>query len=148
MPVRITIASDHRGVEVKNRINEILKKLDCEFKDFGTYTEDSVDYPDLARPVALEVRSKNYDYGILICGTGIGMCIAANKVSGIRAAVCRNIFEAHRARAHNNINILCLGADGAETANLADIIKEFIQTPFEGGRHQRRLDIISSMENM
>jgi ribose 5-phosphate isomerase B len=145
--MRIAIASDHRGIEMKSGIIEILQKLDCEVKDFGTNTDDSVDYPDLARIVAVEVRENNYDYGILICGTGIGMCIAANKVKGIRAAVCRNVFEAHRARAHNNINILCLGADAAETENVADIIKEFIGTPFEAGRHQRRLDIISSMEN-
>jgi ribose 5-phosphate isomerase B len=146
--MRIAIASDHRGVKMKGYIIELLKKLDYEYKDFGTDTEDSVDYPDFARDVALDIRAKKYDYGILICGTGIGMCIAANKVRGIRAAVCRTVFEAHRARAHNNINILCLGADSPEIDNIDDIVKEFINTPFEAGRHQRRLDIISTMENL
>jgi ribose 5-phosphate isomerase B len=148
MPVSIAIGSDHRGIELKRRVEEILKNLKCEVKDFGTYTEESVDYPNLARIVALGVSSQNFNYGVLICGTGIGMCIAANKIKGIRAAVCRDSFEAHRARAHNNVNILCLGADKSETINLEEVIKEFLQTPFEGGRHQRRLDIISSMENM
>jgi ribose 5-phosphate isomerase B len=148
MPVTIAIASDHRGIELKRRVIEILEKLDCEVKDFGAYTEEPVDYPVMARIVALGVSSQNFDYGILICGTGIGMCIAANKITGIRAAVCRNAFEAHRARAHNNINVLCLGADESETTNLEEVIKEFLQTPFEGGRHQRRLDIINSFENL
>jgi ribose 5-phosphate isomerase B len=148
MPVSIAIASDHRGIELKNRVKEILEKLDCEVKDFGAYTEEPVDYPVMARIVALGVSSQNFNYGILICGTGIGMCIAANKIKGIRAAVCRDAFEANRARAHNNVNILCLGADKSETVNLEEVIKEFLQTPFEGGRHQRRLDIISSLENL
>jgi ribose 5-phosphate isomerase B len=146
--MRIAIASDHRGIEMKTEIERILSAYDYELEDFGTDSADSVDYPDFARLVALEVSKGSFTYGILICGTGIGMCIAANKIKGIRAAVCRDVFEARRARAHNNANVLCLGAESTKAENLADIVLEFINTPFEAGRHQRRLDIISSMENM
>jgi ribose 5-phosphate isomerase B len=146
--MRIAIANDHRGVNMKKQIIKILESHSYEVKDFGTNSVDSVDYPDYALPVAREVSKGTYDLGILICGTGIGMCIAANKVKGVRAAVCRDSFEAHRARAHNNANILCLGADSSETANISEITNEFVTTPFEAGRHQRRLDIISSVENM
>ena len=144
MPVTIAIASDHRGIELKRRVIEILEKLDCEVKDFGAYTEEPVDYPVMARIVALGVSSQNFDYGILICGTGIGMCIAANKVRGIRAALCYNTFCAERSRLHNNANILCLSGRENED-NIREIVNTFLTTGFEGGRHKPRVDKIMAM---
>lgn len=146
--MRIAIASDHRGFEIKKKIADVLTNSSYKFDDFGTNSVESVDYPSYAKLVAVNVSLGKYDYGILICATGIGMCIAANKIKGIRAAVCRDVFEARRARAHNNANILCLGADLIKMDELFNIIMEFLTTPFEAGRHQRRLDEITEIENL
>jgi ribose 5-phosphate isomerase B len=144
--VRIAVGSDHRGIELKQSIIDLLTKLGYEYGDLGGYSADPVDYPDIAKEVALAVAGKKYDHGILICGSGIGMSIAANKVKGIRAALCCNVLSAERARLHNDANILCLGRDivGQEVA--FDIVKTYLATSFEGGRHQRRIEKIRDIE--
>ncbi|STA91412.1 ribose-5-phosphate isomerase B [Clostridium cochlearium] len=124
-----------------------LEGKDIEFKDFGTNTEESCDYPDYAKEVANQVANKNYDLGILICGTGIGISIAANKVPGIRAALCSDTFSAHSAREHNNANILALGERVVGVGLALDIVDTFLSSEFQGGRHKRRVDKISDIEN-
>jgi ribose 5-phosphate isomerase B len=143
--VRIAVGSDHRGLDYKKYVSCFLIELGHQIKDFGSYTVESVDYPDIAKVVCESVIRSEFDFGILICGTGIGMCMAANKVKGIRAAVATDVFSAQRARQHNDANILCLGADRGE-AGVKEIIQAFLTTQFEGGRHQRRLDKMGQME--
>lgn len=144
----IAIGSDHGGFELKGHIIAHLKKLGIEVKDFGTYTEDSVDYPDCAKPVCEAVLSGEYERGILICGTGIGISMAANKFDGIRAALCTNVFSAKMAKEHNNANIICLGGrvTGRELAFM--IVDTFMEAEFQGGRHQNRIDKIHAIEKM
>ena len=144
--MRIAIGSDHRGLELKQAVSVLLNELGHEYHDFGSHNTESVDYPDIARKVAIAVSSVEYDYGILICGTGIGMSIAANKLKGIRAALCRDVFDANRARQHNDANILCLGGDTGDRNLTLDIVKAFLLSTFEGGRHSRRLDKIRYLE--
>lgn len=143
--MRIAIGCDHRGLELKKSVIKLIEEAGHDYKDFGTYTTESVDYPDIAKKVATEVAKGNFELGILICDTGIGMCIAANKVKGIRAALCHNAFTACRARQHNDANILCLGAEEGE-ALIPEIIDAFLTCQFEGGRHNHRLDKIKEME--
>ncbi|MFQ6122558.1 MAG: ribose 5-phosphate isomerase B [Dehalococcoidales bacterium] len=143
--MRIAIGCDHRGLSLKQLIIKLLTEIKCSYEDFGTYTADSVDYPDIAERVAEAVAKGDFEYGILICDTGIGMSIAANKVKGIRAALCHDVFSAHRARQHNDANILCLAA-GREREEVPEIIRTFLTTEFEGGRHLRRLDKVRAME--
>jgi len=123
----------------------MLTRMGHSYEDMGCYTAEAVDYPDIARKVAEAVARGDFDYGILICDTGIGMSIAANKVRGIRAALCHDGFCAGRARQHNDANILCLAARGNPEA-AGEIVSTFLTTPFEGGRHQRRLDKVRAME--
>ena len=139
---KIAVGSDHAGFDLKNLVIEHLKKRNIEINDFGTYDKKSCDYPVIAKKIAEEVANKNYEYGILICGTGIGVCIAANKVKGIRAALCTDTFSAHSAMEHNNANILCLGGriTGPELA--LDIVDAWLNATFQGGRHQRRVEMI------
>ena len=145
--MRIAIGNDHRGLELKQAIIEWLADSGHGYEDFGSDGTESVDYPDYARKVAGAVAGGDFDYGILICDTGIGMSIAANKVKGIRAALCHNSLNATRARRHNDANILCLGAgEGQRLDPVADIVDAFLTTEFEGGRHQRRLDKIGEIE--
>lgn len=144
--MNIAIGSDHRGLDYKKYVIGVLTGMGHDIKDLGTYTADAIDYPDIAGTVAEAVANSQFDYGVLICGTGIGVSIAANKVKGIRAALCCDAFSALRARQHNDANILCLGADRGETG-VEDILKTFFTTQFEGGRHQRRIDKIRNMEN-
>jgi ribose 5-phosphate isomerase B len=144
--VKIAIGSDHRGVSFKSYVAGVLTSMGMSFTDFGPYTSESIDYPDTAQAVAETVSRGEFDYGILICGTGIGMSIAANKIKGIRAALCIDSFSAGRSRAHNNANILCLGAERGE-AGVKEMLEVFFNTSFEGGRHQRRLDKITAIEN-
>lgn len=146
--MKVAIGSDHAGFRLKEELKEYLKTLDVEVKDFGCHSEDSVDYPDIAREVAISVVKGETDRGILICGTGIGMSIAANKIKGIRAAVGNEILSVRLAREHNDANILTLGARiiGAEVAKEA--VKIFIETSFLGGRHQRRVEKIGEMEGL
>jgi ribose 5-phosphate isomerase B len=141
----IAVGTDHRGLDYKKFVIQCLSELGLESKDFGTYTTDSVDYTDIALAVGKAVAGGKCDYGILICGTGIGMSMAANKINGIRAALCCDSFAAERARLHNNANIICLGAERGQ-AGVKDMLKVFFSTQFEGGRHQRRLDKMAEME--
>lgn len=144
--MKIALGSDHGGIRLKKEIIKHLEKKGMELKDFGTYSEDSCDYPDFAEKVAEEVVAKNYDLGILICGTGIGISIAANKVPGVRAALCSDTFSAHATREHNNANILALGERVVGPGLALDIVDAFLNAKFEGDRHQRRIDKISEIE--
>ena len=145
--MRIAIGSDHRGVELKRTIINLIQETGHEHQDFGSYTTESVDFPDFALKVAEGVAGGDFERGILICDTGIGMCIAANKVKGIRAALCYNAFNARRARQHNDANILCMGGGEKQLQDpVAKIVDAFLNTEFEGGRHQRRIDKITAME--
>jgi ribose 5-phosphate isomerase B len=141
--MHIAIGCDHRGLELKKVIMGLLTELGHDYHDFGCYTSDPVDYPDIAKQVAEPVASGKFDYGILICSSGIGMSIAANKIKGIRAALCCDITGAEMARRHNDANILCLGAN---TTAALDIVKVYLSSTFEGGRHLRRLEKIRSLE--
>lgn len=142
--LRIAIGSDHGGYEYKEQIVSHLKEKGYECDDVGTYSTDSCDYPVIARTVTTKITTGEADRGILICGTGIGMSIVANKVKGIRAALCGDTFSARASRAHNNSNVLCLG-ERVIGINLAmDIVDIWLESKFEGGRHQRRVDM---MEN-
>lgn len=142
--LRIAIGSDHGGYEYKEQIVSHLKEKGYECVDVGTYSTDSCDYPVIARTVTTKITTGEADRGILICGTGIGMSIVANKVKGIRAALCGDTFSARASIAHNNSNVLCLG-ERVIGINLAmDIVDIWLESKFEGGRHQRRVDM---MEN-
>jgi ribose 5-phosphate isomerase B len=143
--MNIAVGTDHRGLDYKLFVINILKKLQHNPIDCGTYSTAAVDYPDIARQVCDRVLKGQADYGILICGTGIGMSIAANKIKGIRAGLVWDTFGAERSRLHNNANVLCLGAERGEEG-VAEIISVFLKTPFEGGRHQKRLDKITGLE--
>ncbi len=142
----IAIGCDHGGFALKQDIINYLKELEYDFKDMGTYDENSVDYPDIAKKVCKEVTDGNASCGILVCGTGIGMNICANKIKGIRAAQCSDTYSAMMTRRHNNSNVLTLGGRiiGPELAK--EIVKAFLNSEFEGGRHQRRVDMICELE--
>jgi ribose 5-phosphate isomerase B len=144
--MKVALASDHGGFRLKEELKGVIQELGHQYQDFGAHSEESVDYPDLAAAAARAVAGGTCDLGIVVCGTGIGMSIAANKIRGIRAANCNDCFSASMARAHNNANILTLGQRvlGSELAKM--IVKIFLATPFEGQRHQRRLDKIASLE--
>ena len=143
--MHIAIGCDHRGLDLKKSIIKLIVEAEHSYNDFGCYSSDPVDYPDIAKKVAEAVAGGDFNCGILICDAGIGMSIAANKVRGIRAALCYNTFAAFRARRHNDANILCLAEEG-EKESIPEIIMTFLATDFEGGRHQRRLDKITDME--
>lgn len=145
--MKIAVGCDHGGLEHKNAIAEFLKEKGFEVKDFGIYEQVSVDYPVIAKQVAESVASKETDLGILVCGTGIGMSLAANKIKGIRAAACSEHFSAKYTRLHNNSNILCLGGRVIGVGTAIELADLFVTTEFEGGRHQRRVDMITEIEN-
>ena len=142
----IAIGSDHGGYELKEHVKKHLEERGIEVKDFGVFSEESVDYPDCARPVCEAVLSGEYERGILFCGTGIGISMAANKFDGIRAALCGDVFSAKMAKEHNNANIICLGGrvTGRELAFM--IVDTFLDAQFQGGRHQNRIDKIHAIE--
>ncbi|OXZ39400.1 ribose 5-phosphate isomerase B [Finegoldia magna] len=144
--MKIAIAADHGGFELKDSMVEYIKSLGNQVVDLGTNSADSVDYPDYAKKVCEEIQKGNSDLGILICGTGIGMSLAANKFEGIRAACVSDVYSAKMSRNHNNANVLCFGARviGDEVAKL--IIKTFLENEFKAGRHQRRVDKIMAFE--
>ncbi|MFA5308622.1 MAG: ribose 5-phosphate isomerase B [Dehalococcoidales bacterium] len=144
--MRIAIGNDHRGCELKTTVIKVVTAAGHTVHDFGCYTEDSVDYPDIAALVAEGIVKGDFDRGILICGTGIGMCIAANKVRGIRAAQCYDVFTAHRSRLHNDANICCLAAEEGGT-KVKVIVEDFLNTEFEGGRHVTRINKIKAIED-
>ena len=142
----IAIGCDHGGLSHKEKMKEKLSEWGYEYKDFGTYDESSCDYPDIAKEVAEGIKSGECDKGILICGTGIGMSIAANKVSGIRAAHVTDTFSAKMSREHNNAHIICLGEriTGIEVA--FEIVKAYLEAEFQGGRHEQRVNKIMALE--
>jgi len=145
--MRIAIGCDHWGVNLKQDIIKVITGAGHSYEDFGCYTAESVDYPDIAQKVGEAVAKGNFECGILICYNGIGMSIAANKVKGIRAALCHDAFNACRTRQHNDANILCLGAGKEQKQEpVAEIVNAFLISQFEGGRHQRRVDKIRAME--
>jgi len=144
--MKIAIGTDHAGIKVKPGVIEYLKSKGIEYKDFGTYSENSCDYPDYALPVAEAVANGQYDRGILICGTGIGMSISANKVPKIRCALCHDCFSAKYTRKHNDANIIAFGERVIGSGLLLEILEVFLFTDFEGGRHQNRIDKISQIE--
>lgn len=143
----IALGCDHGGLNIKNAVIKYLEDKGIEYKDFGCFTEESVDYPEYAFKVAQSVTSGEAQLGILCCGTGIGISMAANKVKGIRAAVVSNEFCAEMTRRHNNANILCMGGRVSTEEEAVKYTDIFINTPFEGGRHNRRVDMITAIEN-
>lgn len=144
--MKVAIGCDHGGLHLKEDIKSLLADGGYEVTDFGTNSTDSVDYPDIADPVANAVANGKFDRGILICGTGIGIGIAANKVKGIRAALCHDTFSAHASREHNNANILTMGERIIGPGLARDIVKIWLTTEFEGGRHERRVAKIADIE--
>ena len=144
--MRIAIGSDHAGLEMKNEVVAVLKDMGHEYKDLGTDSSQSVDYPDFGEKVSAAVSEGRVDRGILICGTGIGMSIVANKFRHVRAALCGDIFSAKMSRLHNDSNILILGGRVIGKDLAKEIVKTWLITPFEGGRHERRLKKIELIE--
>lgn len=143
---RLVVGADHAGFRVKEAVKKFLAEQGYEVQDMGTDSEESVDYPDFARLVAEKVARGEADLGLLACGTGIGMAITANKVPGIRAAIAHDAFTARLARQHNNANVLAFGGRVVDEKTAIEIVREFLNTKFEGGRHQRRVDKIMALE--
>ena len=144
--MKVAIGADHGGYRLKEDIKGLLEDLGVDYKDFGTHSTESVDYPDVALPVAQSVADGLFDRGILICGTGIGIGIAANKVKGIRAALVHDTFSAHACREHNDANILTMGERVIGPGLARDIVTIWLATDFEGGRHERRVEKIMAIE--
>lgn len=144
--MKVAVGSDHRGFEAKQQITAIVAQMGHECTDFGTDGTHPVDYPDLAYVVATAISEGRADRAILICATGLGMSIAANKVKGIRAALCHDELSAHISRDHNNTNVLCLSGDQIGEVLLRKIVEEWLSTEFSGGRHQRRVNKITAIE--
>ena len=142
----LAIGSDHGGFALKEEVKKHLEANGVEFKDWGCYDESSCDYPDIAARVATSIQRGEAELGILFCGTGLGISMAANKHNGIRAACCSDFFSAKFTRVHNDANILCLGGRVLGPGLACELVDVFINTPFEGGRHQRRIDQITEIE--
>ena len=140
--IRVAIGCDHGGFDLKQKVIDYLKARDIEFEDFGIYIKEASDYPDIAKKVSAAVAGGRFERAILICGTGIGMSIVANKTKGIRAALCGDTYSARVSRAHNNANILCIGARVVGEYLALDIVDTWLKTNFEGGRHKKRIDMI------
>ena len=145
--MRIAVGSDHRGVEMRMKLIEMLGSLGQHVVDVGSYDQENVDYPDVGASVARKVSSGEVDRGILICGTGLGMCIVANKISGVRAAPCHDELTAEMSRRHNDLNVLCLSGDVLAEHVAERLVDIWLNTKFDGGRHARRLDKITEFEN-
>ncbi len=145
--MRIALGSDHAGYPLKERIKEFLLGRGHEVLDFGTTSEESTHYPLFAREVSLAVQRGEADRGILVCGTGIGMAITANKFKGVRAALCLNEYMARMSRLHNDANVLCLGDRVLGEELALSIVEVWLSTPFEGGRHQKRIELIADIES-
>lgn len=143
----IAIGSDHGGYKLKEEIKRYLEEKEIEYIDCGTFNEESVDYPEIAKAVSLEVQNKECDKGIVICRSGIGMSIVANKFKGIRCAKCNDEEEAKFSRMHNDSNMLALGANYIDTSMAIKIVRMWIATEFEGGRHKERIEMIKEIEN-
>ncbi len=144
--VRIAVGSDHAGLPLKLQVREHLAQQGYEVEDVGTNSPESTDYPDYAEKVAERVAGGRADFGVLMCGTGIGVSISANKVPGIRAALCNDTISAYFARAHNNANVLAMGGRLVDVSRARKVLDTWFATPFEGGRHARRLEKISGIE--
>ncbi|BCJ87667.1 ribose 5-phosphate isomerase B [Effusibacillus dendaii] len=144
--MRIAIAADHGGYALKEQIKNVLKEMNLEFHDYGTHNEESVDYPDYGVQVAESVAKGEFDRGILVCGTGIGMSIVANKVPGVRCALVHDCFTAKATREHNDANVLAMGARVIGPGLAEEIVRIWLTTDFSGGRHERRLDKIRQLE--
>ncbi|WP_026962835.1 ribose 5-phosphate isomerase B [Alicyclobacillus herbarius] len=144
--MKIAIASDHAGFRLKKELLPVLDEMGIAYDDLGTVDEQSVDYPDYALKVATGVARGEYERGVLVCGTGLGMCISANKVDGIRAVTAHDTFSAEMARRHNNANVLTMGERVVGPGLAAEILRIFLTTEFEGGRHARRVDKMNEIE--
>ena len=142
----IAIGSDHGGFELKCAVIEYLNKKNIEFSDVGCFDKNSVDYPDIAEAVCKKINSGECEFGILICGTGIGISIAANKIKGIRAALCHSEYDAKMTRAHNNANVLCMGGRTTGVEIALAMVENFLNSKFEGGRHEKRVQKIAALE--
>lgn len=145
--MKIALGSDHRGFGLKEKIKKYFEKSQLEYKDFGAFSEEKTDYPIIVEKVATSIQNNECDLGILICGTGFGMCITANKFKGIRAATCYNEETAKLSKLHNNTNVLTLGANYLEIDETIKIINIWLNTEFEGGRHKKRIEEIEKIEN-
>jgi ribose 5-phosphate isomerase B len=144
--MKIVVAADHVGFDLKEKVREYLKSQGLEVADYGTSNAEPVDYPDFAEKVAVQVAAKQADYGVLVCGTGIGMMLAANKVPGIRAVAANDTISARMAREHNNANVLTMGARLIDAAIMRQIVDTWLSTPFAGGRHAHRLQEIEAID--
>lgn len=144
--LKIAIASDHAGVDIKEEIKGLLEEMGYSFIDFGTYNRENVDYPDMAELVAERVSKGELEKGILICGTGIGMCIVANKFPGVRAALVYDLYSARYAKEHNDANILIMGGRTTDKESARKMVEIWLKSQFQGERHQRRLDKIKKIE--
>ncbi len=145
--MNITIGSDHGAVALKDEVKMVLKEYeDIKVTDVGTFGTESVDYPDIAEKVCADVTSGKADLGIVLCGTGIGISIAANKVKGIRCALCNDVYSAKKAREHNNANVLAMGGRVLGFGPAGEVVRAFVESSFEGGRHARRVNKIMAIE--
>lgn len=140
--IKIAIGSDHGGFELKEKIKINIKELGYACEDFGTFDTNSVDYPVIAKQVAIKVADREFDRGIIVCGSGLGVAIAANKVKGIRAVTCQDTYCAKMSRLHNDANVLTMGGRVIEADTAYEIVKIWLETEFEGGRHQKRIDML------
>jgi ribose 5-phosphate isomerase B len=143
----IAIGNDHAGVELKNEIIELIKEKGLEIVDFGVGANEKADYPNIAEKVSTEVAKGNFDKGILICGTGVGMAITANKIKGIRAVVCSDVYSAVLSRQHNDTNVLCIGQRVMGSGLAKMIVEAWLEAGFDGGRHENRVNIIKKIED-
>lgn len=144
--MKIAVGSDHAGIEVKEAIRDHLDKSGHEVTDLGAFDHNSVDYPDFAKSVGQAVSKGEYDRGIVICGSGVGISIAANKIEGVRCALCHNALVAKLSREHNDANMLALGAWLTPVQHAIEIVDKWVETEFQGGRHQKRIDKITELE--
>lgn len=144
--MKIAVGNDHAAVELKKDICRFLEEKGCDYVDFGCAEGEKCDYPDKAAEVGRKVAAGEFDYGILICGTGVGISIAANKIKGVRAACCSDHFSAKYTRLHNDANVLCFGARVVGSGLARELVEVFLSTEFEGGRHSRRVGLISELE--
>ena len=144
--MRVAVGCDHRGFSVRNKLNDLLQRLGHEVVDVGAFSGEAVDYPDIAALVARKVSQHEVERGILVCGSGLGMCIAANKFRNVRAAPCHDELTAEMSRRHNDANVLCLSADLLSDQHIDRMISTWLSTEFEGGRHARRVEKIQALE--
>ncbi len=146
--IKIALGSDHAGYLIKESIKKHITDKDLEFKDYGTFKMESCDYPEYAYKVGQAVATGDMDLGILVCGTGIGMCITVNKIKGVRGALAHNVETAELSRLHNDANVLCLSGRSLGEEEVQEIVQTWLKTSFEGGRHQNRLNLITQLTGL